>query len=377
MIYDCVVAGVGGVGSAALLAAARRNWKVLGIEQFGSAHDRGSSHGQTRLIRTAYYEHPNYVPLARIAWEKWQQLQSRCGSQLVQRTGLLQVGRESGELIRGVLDSASQHNIEIEQLTSQQWMQRFPAFRLDSDHIGIFEKNAGFILVEKAVAQFIRMAIEAGAEFRPNCPVSGITVETDDLIHVHTDDAKIQTRRLIIAAGPWSNRLLGSLPLDISVVSKQQQWFQIDRVDIKHQNGFPAWLIEDGERYFYGFPEIDYLGMKVAEHTGGQHVDDPAEVSRDCKDSAVSLCEDFIDRHFEISRRRLVHSSICFYSNSRDGHFIVDHHPDSQKIVFAAGLSGHGFKFAPILGERLVGLLENELDEMFEFLKMEQRQLGT
>ena len=375
MIYDCIVLGVGGIGSSALYAAAQRGWKVLGIDRFGGAHDKGSSHGRTRIIRTAYFEHPDYVPLAQRCWERWEQIQAKSDVKLVEKTGLLQVGDPEGEVYQGLLASATQHNLAIEQLSAQQAMQRFPAFTIDDTQQCIYEEAAGFLLIENCVAKLIQLAKQTGAEFASNTHVQSVSVNTDGTIKLKAGNDEYLAHRLVVAAGSWSSEILGGLPFEIQVVRKQQTWFQVDRVDVKYQNGFPAFLFEEDNGCFYGFPEIDYLGMKVAEHSGGQDVEDPSKLDRQCNNEDLDRTQQFIDRRFNISRRRLVHHSVCMYSMSRDGHFIIDHHPDSQRIVFAAGLSGHGFKFSPVIGQQLVDLLEGESDPLFEFLKIGDRQL--
>ena len=182
---------------------------------------------------------------------------------------------------------------------------------------------------------------------------------------------------MIVCAGSWSSDFIGDLGIEIGVVRKQQHWFQLDRVDTKFENGFPGFLIEDQVGCFYGFPEVDYLGMKIAEHSGGNAVANPLEPGRACDDAELSRVEQFMDRSINFTRRRLVHHSVCMYSMSRDGHFIVNRHPDSDRIVFAAGLSGHGYKFAPVLGDRLVGMLEGEENKLFDFLKMDNRKLAN
>ena len=374
-MYDCVILGVGGIGSAALLAAARRGWKVLGLEQFGSAHDKGSSHGRTRIIRTAYFEHPNYVPLAREAWDKWQAMQAQSSVKLIQQTGLLQVGNSDGEVIQGVLRSAKEHAIPIQQWNAKETMERYPLLNLPEDAACIYEEQAGFLLIENCVAQQIKMASEAGAEFRANAKVTGLTICDDESVRVHLGDESIETKRLIVCVGPWTPAFFDSLPFDLRIVRKQQQWFQLDRIDIKYENGFPAFLIETDQKCFYGFPEIDYLGMKVAEHSGGQAASSPDTIDRECNLDDLRATESFMDSYFHFKRRRMVHQSTCMYTMSQDGHFIIDHHPDSRHVVFAAGMSGHGFKFAPLIGERLVRLLTGEPDDQWNFLRMEGRNL--
>ena len=375
MVYDCIVLGVGGIGSAALYAAAKKGWSVLGIDRFGAVHDRGSSHGRTRIIRTAYFEHPNYVPLARSAWNSWELLQGLGSTKLMQKTGLLQVGPESGEVIQGVLSSAREHEIAIEQMSTQDAMQRFPAFKLPNEQCAVFEEQAGFLLVENCIAQVLKLAQQESATLMSNTVAERISVDDDGTINVITSDETFRARRLVIALGSWTRELLSGLEFGIEVVRKPMFWFQIDRTDIKYQNGLPAFLIETDENCFYSIPEVDYLGMKVAEHSGGQPVADPLEVDRNCNADEQSACEAFLDQHFEFSKRRLVHHSVCMYSMSADGHFIVDSHPDCSNIVFAAGMSGHGFKFAPVIGERLVEMLDSQANEDFDFLRMGNRQL--
>lgn len=358
-----------------MLAAVQRGWKVLGLEQFGGAHGKGSSHGRTRIIRTAYYEHPNYVPLAREAWDAWHTLESKGDVKLIQKTGLLQVGDADGEIIQGVLRSADDHAIPIQRWTAKETMERYPAFKLPKDSTCIYEEQAGYLLIENCVAQQIKLATTMGAEVRANSTATGLTISDDESVRVHLDNETIEAKRLIVCAGSWTQLLLDSLSVDLKVIRKQQQWFQLDRVDIKYQNGFPVFLIDTDNGCFYGFPEIDYLGMKVAEHSGGQPVDSPSNVKRDCDLSDQRATESFTDSYLNFTRRRLVHHSVCMYTMSQDGHFIIDHHPDSRQIVFAAGMSGHGFKFAPLIGERLVGLLVDEPDGQWDFLRMEGRKL--
>lgn len=164
------------------------------------------------------------------------------------------------------------------------------------------------------------------------------------------------------------------LDLGLKVLQKQQQWFQLDRVDQKLLNEFPCFLLEqdDGD-CFYGFPEINYLGMKVCEHSGGKEISGPAEIDRALNKEELARTEKFMKEHMEFGRSRMVHHSTCLYSMSPDGHFFVDRYPNHDNVVFAAGLSGHGFKFACVLGKQLVDLLNGRNDPDFEFLKLAGR----
>ena len=375
MVYDCIVLGVGGIGSAALYCAAKKGWSVLGIDRFGAAHNMGSSHGRTRMIRTAYFEHPNYVPLARKSWQEWEALQAADSVELIQKTGVLQVGDPSGHVIQGVVASSREHDIAIEEMSVDDAMRRFPALRLPVGAHAVFENQAGFLRVENCVAQFIKLAQQASAELLTNTLAESVIVNSDQTITVVTDQGRFETERLILTLGSWTSELLAGVDLRIQVLRKPQFWFQIDRTDIKYQNGFPAFLIEHEQECFYCLPEIDYLGMKVAEHSGGQVVDNPSELNRACEASEQTAAENFLDQHFDFSRRRLVHHSVCMYSMSTDGHFVIDSHPDCPQIVFAAGMSGHGFKFAPVIGQRLVELLDGQSSPEFEFLRLGSRKL--
>jgi sarcosine oxidase len=371
--FDCIVLGLGGVGSAALYDASARGWKVLGIDRFGIAHARGSSHGQTRIIRTAYFEHPNYVPLAKRAFQMWDELQRGCHENLITRTGLIQVGDPDGEVIRGVQHSALQHGLEIETLTAREVAERFPVFKEPTGRVGIYEREAGFLRVERCVANFVAKARELGASISTDDAVVGWRVNDNETVEVHTASGKRHTsRRLIIAAGAWSEPLLG-LPLQLEVVRKQQLWFAFEPLGQSLQAGFACFLFDTEHGVHYGFPEIDSMGMKIAKHDGGQPVTDPTQVDRELDQADLAGTLEFIKDHFRFAQHRLIHDSVCMYTKSRDEHFLIDYHPEYRQVVFAAGLSGHGFKFTPVIGRRLIEMLEHQPDELFDFFKLSIR----
>ncbi|MFK7765979.1 MAG: N-methyl-L-tryptophan oxidase [Mariniblastus sp.] len=378
-IYDCIVLGFGGVGSAALREAAKQGWSVLGIDRHGPAHDQGSSHGQTRIIRRAYFEHPSYVPLANKAFEMWDELTLRHRTsptvkELIRKTGLLQIGHPDSEIITGVSKSAEKHGLKLERFTAKEIQARLPIFKIDPEHIGLFEPDAGYLKVELCVAAMVSQAVKHGAELSSNTSVLGWKVDDSGNVVVTTDRGEFSGKRLIIAAGAWSAEVLKGLDLGLQVVQKQQQWFQLDRVDHKIESEFPCFLLEqtDGD-CFYGLPEIDYLGFKVCEHTGGIPISCPADISRELNKTALARTRTFMRTYMEFGKSRLVHHSNCMYTMSPDGHFFVDHFPGHSNVVFAAGLSGHGFKFTPVLGKHLVDLLNGECEPEMEFLKIGDR----
>ena len=372
-LFDCIVIGFGGVGSAAMYYASLHGWKVLGIDRFGIAHSLGSSHGQTRIIRTAYFEHPNYVPLAEQAFQLWDVLQRECQENLITRTGLIQVGDPNGEVIRGIQQSAVQHGLQLETLTAREVARRFPVVKEPTGRIGIYEKEAGYLCVEQCVANFVAKAKELGATICTDDAVGSWRVDDGDIIKVVTTSGQSFTsKRLIIAAGAWSEPLLG-LPLHLEVVRKQQLWFQCDPQGQTSNEGFPCFLFETELGVFYGFPEIDSMGMKVAEHSGGQAVKDPTRVERQLDEADLARTIHFLQTHFNFSRHRLVHDSVCMYTKSQDEHFLIDHHPEHPQVVFAAGLSGHGFKFTPVIGRRLIDMLESKPNQLFDFFRLSAR----
>lgn len=375
-VYDCIVLGFGGVGSQALRHAAIKGWKTLGLDQYGPAHDRGSSHGQSRVIRKAYFEHPNYVPLLDRAYEMWDELNKRHRTkpeikELLTTCGVLQIGSPTSQVIQDLLACARQHDLSIEEFSSDQVMQRLPIFKVPENYVGVFEPDGGFLRVELCVAAAIKQAIKHGAQLRSGVQVMGWDQLNSGEIELRTSQGTFKSRRLIVAAGAWASAQLPALDLGFSVVRKQQHWFQLDRVDQKLANRFPSFAIEnENGDHFYGVPEFDHLGMKVCKHSGGESMEPSDGLSHELNKGELAEVEAFLNEFFDFGRSRLVHHSNCMYTNSQDGHFVIDRHPEYANVSFAAGLSGHGFKFTPVIGKYLVDLLDGEPDPMFDFLRM-------
>ncbi len=363
--YDAIVLGIGGVGSAALLSLASRGLKVLGLERFGIAHDRGSSHGQTRIIRQAYFEHSNYVPLALLSYELWEALEQGTGKQLVHQVGLVQVGPPDGEVISGVLRSAAEHRLPIEGFTSEEAMRRWPALEVPEGAAAVFETRAGYLRVEACVRAHAEAARRAGAELRTNETVVAWSVERSGEVVVQTDVGQYRAARLVIAPGAWAPQLLTDLGIAFEVLRKAVFWYSTEAPEFG-ANELPCFLFEMTELdeegdpaahcEFYGFPAIDDLGVKVAEHTGGIVVRDPLNVARELLPADQARVEAFTTACLPQLGYRLHAHRVCLYTMSPDRHFIVDRHPRHANVVFAAGLSGHGFKFTPVLGEALADL---------------------
>jgi len=353
---DCIVLGLGGVGSAALCSLARKGVRALGIERFAPGHDRGSSHGDSRIIRLAYSEHPDYVPLLRRAYELWGMLEEGAGRKLLHQTGLLQVGAPEGEVIRGTLESARAHGLEVERLTAAEAMRRFPGFRIPHDHEAVYEARAGYLRVEDCIRAHVGEAARLGAEVRTGEEVRSFRKEGRGFA-VETSRGSYSAEALVIAPGAWAPGLFEDLAFPLEVKRKPVFWFRSGSPLYQEGSGCPAYLFETADGKFYGIPENERMGLKVAEHTGGEAVPDPLRVERTERPADRKRIEAFLDACLPSARRELSHHSVCLYTMTPDEHFIVGKHPALERCAFAAGLSGHGFKLTPALGEALSDLV--------------------
>jgi sarcosine oxidase len=353
--YDAIVLGTGGVGSAALWELARRGLRVLGIDRFAPPHDHGSSHGQTRIIRQAYFEHADYVPLLLESYRLWRELERRAGRELLRECGLLEVGPADGIVVPGVLAAARQHGLDVEQLSASQIAARWPAFRVPDELVGVYEPRAGYLHVEECVRAHLVAAQEAGAELRVGVEVLDWSADCEGVV-VNTTAGRFTAARLVVTAGAWAGQLLESLGLYLHVRRQVVMWHATDDACAHVDAGFPCYLFELPAGIFYGFPAIDDRGLKAAEHSGGRPIADPSHVDRGLHDGDRAPVEAFLRSHLPAVKTPCREHSTCLYTMSPDEHFIVDRHPEHGQVVFAAGLSGHGFKFAPVLGAALADL---------------------
>jgi sarcosine oxidase len=353
--YDAIVLGAGGVGSAALFHLARRGMKVLGIDRFDPPHDRGSTHGHTRVIRKAYFEHTDYVPLLVESYRLWRELEQLSGRELLREIGLIQIGPADGSVVRGVLHSADVHQLAVEKLTASAIQQRWPGLRVGDDQVGVFEPEAGYLLVEDCVEAHLQAARTAGAELLTNTEVKSWTASDRD-VRVQTNRGEYAAERLVIAAGAWAGQMLADVDVNLIIRRKSLFWSRTDSEQYDVAADFPVFLFELPVGVFYGFPTLDPRGVKVAEHTGGRVVEDPLQVDRSVDLDEQQRIVDFLTTHLPGVSHDIAHHAVCLYTMSPDEHFIVDRHPRHTNVVFAAGLSGHGFKFVPVLGRVLAEL---------------------
>jgi len=361
--YDVIVIGVGSMGSAACYYLAKNGVDVLGIEQFDIVHDSGSHAGQSRIIRKAYFEHPDYVPLLERAYFNWKALEKETGEPLYYRTGLLYSGDPDHEIIKGVKRSASSYRIGLETLSPSELSQRYPPFRFPPHHEFLFEPDAGFVTPEKAIRVFSRLAEEHGAAIHTGEPVSDWELNGTEL-SVKTNATSYTCMKLIITSGAWSGKLIPGFK-DIIRASRQfVAWVRPDKEENYMRGQFPCWMIADDHKpgCFYGFPMLDTAefgepaGLKLAHH----HRAGPADPDKVNRNITMADEEDLrycLSTYLPDVSQSIQTGKICLYGNSPDEHFIIDRLPGfREQVITACGFSGHGFKFAPVVGEMLSDL---------------------
>lgn len=362
-MFDVIVLGVGGMGGAAASELARRGRRVLGLEQFAVGHDRGSSHGSTRVIRTAYYEHPDYVPLARRAFERWHELEQRSGTHLVTKCPCVSIGQPDGELITGVRRAAAEHALMIESLAPADIRKRFPQFRFDDSYVGVLEHEAGFVYVDDCVRAFAADARAHGVTIREGEPVVDWEANPRG-VTVRTQQATYTADRLIISAGGWATRLLGPWGVKLSVMRQVVFWLSPRDLSRFARDRFPVYLADVPGGPFYGIPAIDPRGHKLARHYGAPELRHPDEIDRVVKDADEVPVREFVRSHLPDADGERRDASVCIYTLSPDRHFVIDLHPEHTNVAVATGFSGHGFKFAPAVGGMLADLVENGKTEL-------------
>ncbi len=356
--YDVIVIGVGGMGSATAFELARRGRRVLGLEQFPLGHDQGSSHGHTRIIRKAYYEHPDYVPLVLRAYERWRDLEQRVGRTLLTECPCLSIGRPDGELIAGVRQSAAQHDLPVEHFDASVIRRRYPVFQFSDEYVGTLELTAGFLYVDDCVRGYLAAARRLGATIRDCEPVVSWKAEGSGVI-VETASGRHTAARLIVTAGPWARQVLADLGAPLTLMRQVVFWFGT-RDDVAFQSDkFPIYIADTPEGAFYGLPALNADGVKTARHYGAPELRDPSEIKRTVSADDEETVRHFLRDHIPTADGPMRKASVCVYTLTPDRHFLIDVHPEHPQVTFAAGFSGHGFKFASVMGEVLADLAEN------------------
>lgn len=347
MTYDLIIIGSGSVGAAAGYYATRAGLKVLMTDAHMPPHNEGSHHGNTRLIRHAYGEGEKYVPLVLRAQQLWDELNTLTGEAVFERTGVVNFGPADSAFLANVATSAAQWKLALEKLDAASLMARWPEIRVPDDYIALYEADSGILHSELAIKSWVQLAEQAGCAQLFNCPVTALHHHQDG-VTIDTPEGSFSGKKALVSAGTWATTLLPTLP--IQPVRKVFAWFQADgRYSVK--NNFPAFTGEmpNGEHY-YGFP-ADENELKIGRHNGGQVInaaDERTPFGAEASDG--SECFSFLRQHLP-GIGGCLYGASCTYDNSPDEDFIIDTLPDAPNTLVVTGLSGHGFKFAPVLGE--------------------------
>jgi sarcosine oxidase len=374
--FDFIVTGIGSMGSATCYFLAKQGYKVLGLEQFDIVHESGSHTGQSRIIRKAYFEHPDYVPLLERAYKNWKDLEKETSSQLYYPTGLVYFGRSDSSIIKGVKKSASLFNIPVEKVDRATVAKRLPQFAIPEDFETLFEPDAGFVTPEKTIKLYVEQAILKGAEVHTREKVIQWTKEGSS-ISVITDKNSYRCRKLIITAGAWSGQLLPLFSNKLKVTRQLLAWIKPKQPENFLPDKFPCWMIADDEKkgVYYGFPFLsakefgEPAGLKLAHHYPAL-ITDPDNVDRRVTAEEMSSLNYLLDKYLPGVDGTRVAEKTCLYANSPDGDFIIDKLPGyEENVIIACGFSGHGFKFVPVVGEILAELaLEGKTKQPIGFL---------
>jgi sarcosine oxidase len=356
--YDAIVVGLGAMGSATLFHLALRSWRVLGLEQFGQGHSLGSSHGDSRIIRETYFEHPLYVPLVRRAHELWRELEQRSGTALMTINGGLMIGPPDGAVVTGTLRSAAEHRLAHEVLTADATRERYPAFRLDEGLVAVLDPRAGYLDPEACNKAHIDAALAAGAEARFKEPVLK-WIPDGEGVRVTTPVASYLSDRLVIAGGAWSAELLPELHLPLAIERQPVFWLQPDVHDERYDSAqFPIYAYEyKPGTICYGFPRLA-RGTKASVMHEGETSEHPDRVRRTVDDAEAGALRNALRPVLpSLADAPIRESGVCIFTNTPDRDFIVDFHPHHPQVLVSSACSGHGFKFASALGEVHADLL--------------------
>ncbi len=354
--HDVAIAGLGAMGSAAAYHLAKRGASVLGLDRYAPPHTLGSSHGETRIIREAYFEHPSYVPIIQRAYELWEQLEDESGRDLFLQSGGVMVGPPDSTLVTGAELSARMHDLPYERLSPAEVTNRFPALTPAEDTIAIWDSRAGILFPEDCVRSHLDIARSNGADLRFDEPVESWEPDGDG-VSVRTASGEYSAGKLLLSAGAWIPSLMNGLRLPLVVERQVLVWFE-PKANPGHfaADRCPIFLWDHGQdRHFYGFPNMG-TGVKVALMHQGEDTEVDSldrEVSQRDEDAVRAMLELYLPS----ANGPALSAQVCMFTNTPDTHFLVDFHPEAPQALIASPCSGHGFKFASAIGEILAELL--------------------
>jgi sarcosine oxidase len=355
--YNAIVVGVGAAGSATVYELAKRGKRVLGLERFDIPHDMGSSHGHTRIIRLAYYEHPSYVMLLRRSYELWREIQGRVGEQLLHITGSIDAGAADSWVFKGSLQSCLDHDLPHEVLTGRDMAARFPGYRLPFETMAVLQPEGGFLVPERCIVSYVTAAQALDADVRARERV----LEWQPIgegVRVTTDRDVYEADRLVVTAGAWNGSLVDVLDGLLEPERQVLAWLQPDRPEFFEPEQFPVFNLLVNEGRYYGFPVFRVPGFKFGRYHHLEEIVDPETVDREPTIEDEQVLREFAERYFPEGAGATMSLKSCMFTNTPDHHFIIDTHPRYPQVSFTSPCSGHGFKFASVIGEVMADLAE-------------------
>ena len=359
--YDCIVVGIGGMGSATLYELRRRGKNVLGIEQFDLAHENGSSHGSTRIIRLAYYEHPSYVPIMKRGYELWSDLEQLSNTKLLHTTGSIDIGPAESIVFKGSKESCELHNLPYDVLNGREISSRFPGYQLDAEMMSVFQPAGGFLEPEKCITSFVDMACEMGAELHTGERVISWEVVNSKTVIVRTNGGEYETENLVFTSGAWTGKLLPDFESKVVPERQVMGWFDVGSTNEFNPENFPVFNLLVPEGRYYGFPQYDIPGFKIGLYHHLYEKVDPDNLDRSVVTSTdEEVLRRCVSKYFPMADNAMIQAKVCMFTNSPDEHFIIDRLPQLSNVYVAAGFSGHGFKYCSVVGEILASMVENQ-----------------
>ena len=369
--YDVIVIGAGSMGASTCWHLARMGQRVLGLDRYEVPHTFGSHHGHSRMIRMSYFEHPDYVPLLKRSYELWGELEVGSNHQILIPTGGLYMSPPNGLIVSGCVKAAREHDLSHELLDHETLRRQFPQFTVPEDYSGYYESVAGVLMVKPALETFIEQTRLLGGEILGDQRVLSWRAEGDSVC-VRTDTETYHAGRLVITSGAWAGELVCDLGLPLQVTRQTMFWIQPAESHSNQIGLSPSWFIESAPgKGLYGFPPLPGReGMKLADHSPGK--DCHAEtVNRECCSEDWAAFRPLGARFLSQTLKEPLAMEACLYTSTPDGHFVLDQHPEYESVTFGAGFSGHGFKFAPVVGEILAQFaMEGETRFPVRFLSL-------
>ena len=351
--YDVIVAGVGGMGSAACWQLARRGKRVLGLERFDIPHAMGSSHGINRIIRLAYMEHPSYVPLLRRAYEVWRELEAAAGERLLFVTGGVDAGPRDGRIVQGALASCREHGLAHEVLTAAELAARYPGWRMPEHFAAVVQPDGGFVASERAIVAHASLAMAAGADIRAREPILSWGITGAGTVSVKTPRGSYEAERLVLSTGAWIADFVPALAGQAVPVRQALGWFR-PRIPAHFGLGrFPVGLVDTDPGPLYVFPEWGVPGFKIGVYHHERETGDADALSREPTERDEAILREAIRGYFPDADGPVLSLRCCLFTNTPDEHFVLDTLPDAPQVVVASPCSGHGYKFASVMGEVL------------------------